>query len=126
MQPWSGHDPHPAPDLGRMEVPCQEPDALGVLHPDLGPATDHLRVTRVPDVPNRGPRGDPPLRRIGRGDDGNLVVDAVRLGRRDPVAAVARDTRVLHRRAAAVPARGPPADPRDVDDRPLLAYGDAR
>ena len=65
------------------------------------------------------------LRRARRRDDGDLVVDAVRLRRRDPVAAVAGSARVLDRRAAAAPARDRAVDDRDRVDRALFADRDA-
>ena len=45
--------------------------------------------------------GDASLRVARRRADGHLVVDALRLGRRDPVAALAGDARVRDRRAGA-------------------------
>ena len=45
--------------------------------------------------------GVAPLRLARRRDDGHLVVDALRLGRPDPVAALAGDARVRDRRADA-------------------------
>ena len=72
------------------------------------------------------PRGNAPLRRARRRADGHLVGDAVRLGRRDPVAALAGHARAHGRRAAAVRRRPAAADDRDVDDGHLLGRGDAR
>ena len=45
----------------------------------------------------------PPLRRARRGTDGDLVVDAVRLGRRDPVAALAGHARARVAAPASLP-----------------------
>ena len=63
-----------------------------------------------------GPRSGPGL--------WDLVVDAVRLGRRDPVAALAGDARAARRRAGAVLPGRAAADARDRDDRDLLPLRD--
>ncbi len=51
------------------------------------------------------PAGDAPLHRARRRDDGRLVVDALRLRRGDPVAALPGHARAARRHALAVPAR---------------------
>ncbi len=66
------------------------------------PAAGDLRDDRLLHVPIRGAPGHPAVRGARRRDDGRLVDDAVRLGRDDPVAAVAG-----HARARASPRRRP-------------------
>ena len=99
---------------------------LGLLHPDCDrPAVIFATIAFYMFRRGRRRHGDAALRRARRRDDGHLVVDALRLGRRDPVAALAGDARA---RVAAPP----PflvsllGDARDLDDRPLLARRHAR
>ena len=72
-----------------------------------------------------GRAGDAPLRGARRRDDGDLVVDALRLRRRAPVEPLAGDARAARRRAAAVRRRPDPAHARDLGHRRLRARRDA-
>ena len=121
--PWSRDR---APLLDRLALPPQEPLELAVLRARLGAAARDLRVDRVLHVRVREPDGNSPLRRSRRRADGHLVGDALRLGRGDPVAALAGHARDPRRGAAALPRDAPSAHHRDGDDRDLLGRRHAR
>src|SRR4029450_13156290 len=108
--PWRPHEQRAA-GLGRLALPREEPDAVGVLPPDLGDPAGDLRDDRVLHVQGRRARGPPPLRLARRRADGHLVGDAVRFRRGDPVAALAGNARALDRVAGARPARSSAAYP---------------
>ena len=75
--------------LRRLEVPRQEPVAVGLLRAHLGPATGAVREHRLLHVALRPARGDVAGGGAWRGHDGHVDVDAVWLRRRHPVAALA-------------------------------------
>src|SRR4029079_11249872 len=112
--------------LGEPRLPPEGPRAVELLPRDRRDHAGRARDDRLLPLPVgraeriaalRGPRG-----RL----DGHRVDDAFRLGRRDPVAALAGDARAPDRRAGAVHRRAGPADARDGRLRPRLARLDAR
>src|SRR6188472_2585410 len=122
----SPDDRRPASVLGRLALPSEEPDQLALLRPDLGDPAADLRLDRVLHVRVGDEDGNAPLCRARGRTDGRVVVDPVRLGRRDPVAALAGDAGGADRLARLVPARARAADAGDRVDRPLRDRAHAR
>src|SRR6185437_8493783 len=105
----------------RPPLPRQGPHPLRVLPAHVGLHAAARRHGRVLHVQGGQPAGEPAVCVARRRRLRDLVVDAVRLGRGDPVAALAGDAGGARLGADPVRARDRAADARDLGDRDLLA-----
>src|SRR5262245_9117712 len=106
--------------LGRVALPPEGADELDVLRAPVAHPAGDLRLDRLLHGRLGEPFRDAALRVTRRRVDGNLVGDALRLRRRDPVAALAGDARADGGRTAPVRSRPAAAHGRDLDARDLL------
>src|SRR5581483_4237519 len=125
MHRWSACE-STAPRQERVHDEPEDGRHVELLPRHVDRSADHLRDRSLLHVPLRRQVRNAALRIARRRDDGCLVDDPVRVGRDDPVAALAGDARARRRRTAVARARLPAVLARERVHRHVRDGGHAR